>query len=138
MIGIISIQNVRARTLFDSGATHSFVSPYFTLKLAKDKELMGIPLSITTPLGDSVDVQYIYTSCVVELRGRKLLANLIELPVLDFDVILGMDWLSANHATIDYYRKCIEFKPKGEAEFVFQGDRNEIPTNLISAIRAKK
>src|SRR5262249_2493222 len=91
MIGIIPIQNVSAHTLFDSGATHLFVSPYFTLKLARDKELIRIPLSITTLLGDSVDVQYIYTSYVIELGGRKLVAGLIELLVLDFDVILGMD-----------------------------------------------
>src|SRR5262249_18338910 len=82
--------------------------------------------------------QYIYTFCVVELGGRKLLANLIKLPVLDFDVILGMDWLAVNHATINCYRKCIEFKPEGETGFLFQGDRSEIPTNLISTIRAKK
>src|SRR5262249_40304030 len=99
---------------------------------------MRIPLSIITPLGDSMDVKHMYTSCVVELGGRKLLADLIELPVLDFDVILGMDWLVVNHATIDCYRKCIEFKPEGETEFVFQGDRSEVPTNLISVVRAKK
>src|SRR5262249_40606167 len=122
----------------DSGATHSFVSLYFALKLLKDRELMKIPLSIITHLGDSMDVKHIYTSYVVELGGRKLLANLIELPVLDFNVILGMDWLEVNHATIDCYRKCIEFKPKGEIEFVFQEDRSEAPTNLISVVIVKK
>src|SRR5262249_28298306 len=58
--------------------------------------------------------------------------------MLNFDVILGMDWLSKNYATIDCYKKCIVFKLLGEDEFVFQGDRSEIPTNLISVVRVGK
>src|SRR5262249_30340022 len=99
---------------------------------------MENPLIITTPLGDLVDVQYIHPSCMIELRGKKLLVDLIELPVLDFDVILVMDWFVVNHATIDYYKKCIEFKLEEEIEIVFQGDRNEAFTNLISTIRVIK
>src|SRR5262249_2381537 len=138
MLGIVLVQNVNVRTLFDSGATHSFISPYFATMLAKDKEFMENPLVIATPLGDSVDVQYVYSSCVIELGGRKLSADLIELPVLDFDVILGMDWLAINNATIDCFKKCIIFRPEERPEFVFQGDRSEVPTNLISVVKARK
>src|SRR5262249_45059149 len=97
-IGIILIQDEHAKVLFDSGATHSFISPCFAGRLNRDKELMENSLSITTPLGETVEVKHVYPSCVVRVEGRDLLADLIELTVLEFDVILGMDWLSKYHA----------------------------------------
>ena len=83
-------------------------------------------------------MKYVYPTCVVEFEGRMLSADLTKLAVLDFDVILGMDWLSKNHAAINCYEKCIMFKPEEGMEFIFQGDRSEIPTNLISMIKARK
>ena len=57
-------------------------------------------------------MKYVYPTYVVEIGRRILLADLIKLTVLDFDVILGMNWLSKNHATIDCYERCITFEPK--------------------------
>src|SRR5262249_24952671 len=91
ILGTIIIQNVKTRVLFDSGATHSFISPYFAKKLGKDRILMKCALEIFTPLGESIEVQNRYSDFVVKLKCRELLADLIELPVLDFDVILVMD-----------------------------------------------
>ena len=49
-----------------------------------------------------------------------------------------MEWLSANYATMDCYRKKITFKPLGVPEFVFQGDHNGSRSTLISAIAARR
>ena len=89
--GMLCVDRVVARVLFDSGATHSFISPYFGNKLARDKVLIRNLLAISTPLGGSIEVRHMYLACVVEIEGRMLLADLIELVVLDFDAILGMD-----------------------------------------------
>ena len=105
--GTFLIDKLKARVLFDSGATHSFISPYFSHKLARDKTLMKSPLTISTPVGEPVEVRYMYPACVVEIKERVLPADLIELAILDFDVILGMDWLAKNHATINCYEKCV-------------------------------
>ena len=91
MIGTFLIDKLKARVLFDSGATHSFISSYFANKLARDKTLMKSPLIISTPVGEPVEVRYMYPTCVVKIEERILLADLIELAILDFDVILGMD-----------------------------------------------
>ena len=113
------IDKLQGRVLFDSGATHSFISPYFAKKLARDKTLLKDPLAIETPLGETIEVRYMYSVCVVEIRRKVFLANLIELTVLDFDVILEMDWLYENYASIDCYDKCIQFRPREGTEFVF-------------------
>ena len=80
---------------------------------------MKVHLAIETPLGKSIEVRFVYPRCVVEIRGRVLLVDLIELAVFDFDVILEMNKLSKNYASIDCNDKCIQFKPKEGIEFVF-------------------
>ncbi|KAA0046200.1 hypothetical protein E6C27_scaffold376G00730 [Cucumis melo var. makuwa] len=42
-------------------------------------------------------------ACQVEIANHVLDVTLLVLDIRDFDVILGMDWLSANHASIDYF-----------------------------------
>ena len=80
--------------LLDPGATHSFVSPVFALKSGWQASRMAIPLSVVTPLSDSLDSDVFLSNCPVLFEGRELLADLVLLEVMDFDVILGMDWLS--------------------------------------------
>lgn len=42
--------------------------------------------------------------------GRATLANLIELEMIDFDVIIGMDQLSSGYATVDFRAKMAHFR----------------------------
>ncbi|KAL0540140.1 hypothetical protein IC582_024370 [Cucumis melo] len=58
--------------------------------------------------------------------------------MLDFDVILGMDWLAANHASIDCSRKEVAFNPPSMASFKFKGEGSRSLPQVISAIRASK
>jgi len=44
--------------------------------------------------------------------------NLIELPILKYDIILGMNWLSNHQASIDCHRK-VEFRPESLDHFVY-------------------
>ena len=48
--GTFTIEHMHARTLFDSGATHSFISPYFVKKLSKESRIIESFLIISTPL----------------------------------------------------------------------------------------
>ncbi|KAA0067364.1 gag protease polyprotein [Cucumis melo var. makuwa] len=47
--------------------------------------------------------------------------TLLVLDMQDFDVILGMDWLSTNHASIDCFRKEVVFDPPSGTSFKFKG-----------------
>ena len=51
---MLCINRVTARVLFDSGTTHSFVSPYFASKLVRDNILIKNLLAISTPLGEKI------------------------------------------------------------------------------------
>ncbi|WRX13589.1 Reverse transcriptase domain - like 10 [Theobroma cacao] len=77
-------------------------------------------------------------SSAVRVEDKDTSVNLVVLDTLDFDVILGMDWLSPCHASVDCYHKLVRFDFPGEPSFSIQGNRSNVPTNLISVISARR
>jgi len=55
---------------------------------------------------------------------------------MKFNVILGMDWLSAYSTHVDCSRKRIIFKMEGVLEFIFEGKKVNHDIPIISAVRA--
>ena len=80
-----------ARVLFDPGASHSFVSPVFALRMEWQPSKLLFPLSVMTALSDKLETDIFFSSCPVLVEGRELLANLVLLDIINFNVILGMD-----------------------------------------------
>ena len=74
----------------------------------------------------------------VIIGGQEFLADLILLDIHDFDVILGMDWLSRHHAIVDCYRKEVRFCRSGQTEVVFYGLRETLPNSIMTAMKASK
>ena len=62
----------------------------------------------------------------------------VDLTLLDFDVILGMDWLSQHYATVDCRRKDVIFRISDAEKFKFVGDKSSAPQNYISVITTRK
>ncbi|XP_017978268.1 PREDICTED: uncharacterized protein LOC108662422 [Theobroma cacao] len=103
--GILSVCNMNAWVLFDPGATHSFISPCFASRLGKDRARREEQLIVSTPLKEVFVAELEYESCVVRVKDKDTLINLVVLDTLDFDMILGMDWLAPCHASVDCYHK---------------------------------
>ena len=82
--------------LFDPGSTFSYVSSSFATGLNLHCELFDMPIRVSTPVGESVIVEKVYRSCLVNFLGRNTHVDLVILEMVDFDVILGMTWLSPN------------------------------------------
>ena len=120
-----------ARVLFDPGASHSFVSPVFAARMEWQPSKMLFPLSVTTPLSDELETDVFFLSCPVLLEGRELLADLVLLDVLEFDIILGMDWLARHYASLDYREKVVLFRIPNADEFHFRGDKASMPQSHI-------
>ena len=58
------------------------------------------PFKVATPVGDFVIATRVYRYCSVVIYSRRTVADLIELNMIEFDIIMGMDWLSACYAKI--------------------------------------
>ena len=79
-----------------------------------------------------------YRSCSIDIKGTTLLADLVLLKMLDFDVILGMDWLSFQHGWVDCFKKRVIFCRPDQPEMCFEGERKVKPLQIVSNIQAKR
>ncbi|GAV73626.1 RVP_2 domain-containing protein [Cephalotus follicularis] len=93
----------------DSGASYCFISAHFASCLDVTPDCMSYIFDVSTLTGASMYTDSIYRSCEMSMVGIPLYADLIVLPICDFDVILGMDWLSAHRARMDCYNKTMDF-----------------------------
>ena len=65
------------------------------------------------------------------------MGDLIELSFKEFDVILGMDWLSRHQAIVDCRMKRVTLRTPNEDEVTFIGERSNHLFNVISATTAR-
>ena len=72
--------------LFDSGATHSFVSPSFALFLDMRFDVLNSMLSVLTPVGEVYLINRFLSGCEVCIEDEILLVDLIELKIHEIDV----------------------------------------------------
>ncbi|GAV79833.1 RVP_2 domain-containing protein [Cephalotus follicularis] len=107
--GTIYVYGFSARVLMDSGASHSFIASHFASCLNVSLDCMPYVLDVSTPTGGSMCTDSVYRGCEISMAGVPVYVDLIGLPIHDFDVILGMDWLSAYRAYMDRYNKTVDF-----------------------------
>ena len=59
--------------------------------------------------------------CHISIYGRVLSINLVVLPMISYDVILGIDWLAKHLVIIDYAQKQVTLRPWGEGKVTYVG-----------------
>ena len=132
------IFGVIANALIHSGATNSFASLIFIRRLGRHPEILDHNYCITIPSGEVLCSNKILKACVVIIEGREIYVDLVVLEIEDFEVILGMDWLSKYRAAIDFNNKTVTFQLPGEKKFTFVGTNKRMSLSIISAMKASK
>ncbi|GJS51836.1 putative nucleotidyltransferase, ribonuclease H [Tanacetum coccineum] len=107
--------------LFDTGATHFVVSLAFSKHIKVPSTLLDYALSISTPMKNNVVIGHEYRDCPLCFDDKIRYVNLLPLEMSDFDIILGMDWLSEHRATIDCHSKRVIFGDLNNPEFIYHG-----------------
>ncbi|XP_073035270.1 uncharacterized protein [Primulina eburnea] len=136
--GNILISGKEALTLIDTGATHSFMSEVFMHSLSREPTIMPLQFNIMLPSGDEICPTSILKACPVQIGSRLLYADFIVIPMVAFDVILGMDWLYAYHAVINCVEKTVRFVTDGHEGDEFIGLGSSLSISLISCLQATK
>ena len=77
--------------LLDPGSTLSFVTPLLALTFEILPEVLHDSIVVGTPLGDNVRIDRVYKDCPIVVCGSTMCADMVEQPMYDFDVILGME-----------------------------------------------
>ncbi|RVW31634.1 Transposon Ty3-I Gag-Pol polyprotein [Vitis vinifera] len=135
--GMILVYSTWVRVLFDTGATHSFISASCASALGLKMERVENLLLIESPMGKNSRVDRICKGCVMTLADRALKVDLRILDMTRYDVILGMNWLTVYRGLINcHHRKIIFCLPNGfEVCFVggkYVGFLFRIPIRAIS------
>jgi hypothetical protein len=86
--------------LFDSGASHDFMSSTCPKRAKLSLVASGAPYMISTP-GGRVDADSIAQKVLLELSRRVFSTNLIILGGQGIAVILGMSWMKMRRAVPD-------------------------------------
>ncbi|XP_052726161.1 uncharacterized protein LOC128194648 [Vigna angularis] len=95
-------------------------------KLGLAESEMQFDLVVSTLAAGEVRTSTMCIRCPIEVEGRRYKVNLICLPLKELEVILGMDWLAANHILIDCGAKKLVFPDEEEEElFVTLGQLKE-------------
>jgi hypothetical protein len=90
VIGMFSINDTYAVVLFDSRASHSFISTAYVGKHNLPLALLKCQM-IVSSLGGDMPARQLCPKVNLKIRGVDFVANLIVLKLKDIDVILGMD-----------------------------------------------
>jgi hypothetical protein len=108
-----------ATILFDSGASHSFVSSSFVAKHSLPIATMKHTMLVSSP-GGEIRTKHICPAVSITIRGVDFPSNLILLDTKGIDIILGMDWLSKYDGVIQCARKAVKLtkKDRTSVEFV--------------------
>ncbi|WMV32688.1 hypothetical protein MTR67_026073 [Solanum verrucosum] len=124
--------------LLDPGETLSFVTPYIANKFKVFPERLFEPFCVSTHVEESIIAERVYRDCPVSVNHKSTMADLVELDMVDFDVILGMDWLHACYASIDCRTRAIKFQFPNEPFIDWSCSSAGPKGSFISYIKERK
>ncbi|KAL6199632.1 hypothetical protein ACLB2K_029415 [Fragaria x ananassa] len=119
IIGTLLIFGRPAFILIEPGATHSFMSSRFSfLANVPSSPLLG-EWQVSLPSGDVMKIDWVFRGCDVLVDGLSFEVVLIPFDIVEFDEILGMDFLEAHRAMIDCFWKIAVLRSPRKHEVTF-------------------
>ena len=91
VIDMLRVFDLDVYALLDPEATLFFVTPYIAVQFNVSPETLSEPFLVSTLVGDPVIAQRVYRNCPVTVSQKVTLADLVELEMVDFNVIIVMD-----------------------------------------------
>jgi hypothetical protein len=117
--------------LFDSGASHDFISKACTQKHQLMIEYIITSYLIRTP-GGTIATKQLVMATPLSLAGRLFRTNLIVLEGQGIDVILGMGWMKRCKSVLDIAARNVHLESPTHGSVVL---KLPPPTSIASALR---
>ncbi|KAI3703816.1 hypothetical protein L1987_74011 [Smallanthus sonchifolius] len=136
--GTFLVENIYAKVLFDSGVNQSFIDVKFCKLLNKPLARLEKSYEVETVNGDVVRISSSLYDCKISLSRHVLSMQLLPITLAGFDIVLGMDRLSANQAQIFCDKKSIEIHVPNGKTITIQGYKSFNPIGIISFLKATK
>ena len=107
------------------------------IELGLEVEALEEPLCVSSPLGIRVRIEMICRVSELEISGILLTVDLRVMDMLEFNVILGMDWLTAYRVVIDCESKRVTAYTQDGTHVVFQGDKHDVLPQIVYEFRCQ-
>ena len=137
IVGKFSIFETNVYALIDLGSTNSYVFTSIPSLGSLPKSETEYDILVKNPLGHCVIVNRVYRDFPIRIREYEFLGDLIELSFREFDVILGLDWLSRHQVVVDCRMKRVTLRTPSGEEVTSIGERSNPLSNVISATTAR-
>ncbi|CAA0819556.1 Unknown protein, partial [Striga hermonthica] len=124
MSGMVVLNNGPVFALFDTGATHSFISRRCLDAIGVHAVTAVDPLDVSLASRRKIVTSAKASDLSLSIGGRVLPTDAFVLEKRDFDLILGMDWLSFYRADIRCHDQEITLYLPGDESITFFGSRN--------------
>jgi hypothetical protein len=107
MSGTFSIHHKPVVTLFDSGATHSFISNNCGTRLGLESCPIQGSYMISTPGGNVISTQ-VSRYVPIQLGSIEIKTDLVLISLEGIDIILGTDWMTKHRVRLDISSRVVE------------------------------
>jgi hypothetical protein len=124
-----------ATIIFDSRASHSFISSSFVAKHSLPIATMKHIMHVSSP-GGEMRTKHICPAVSISIRGVDFPSNLILLDSKGIDIILGMDWLSKYDGVIQCARKAVKLTKKDGTSVEFVAMVQSGPDSMLNHTKA--
>jgi hypothetical protein len=124
--------------LFDFGASHSFVSSIFASKHDLNVTTITKRGYCISAAGNNISTNQVVMGVRIEIGDREFTVDLVVLPGVGIDVILGMKWMSGNRVLIDTSTRVVMLRdPVDKKAFLVQLPHDFALHNTTNAAVAK-
>lgn len=115
-----------------------YVTPFVARKFEVEPKKLGKPFLESTLIAESVITKHVYQGFTVVIYHSDTTTNQIELEMVGFNVIMGMDSLSSCYATLNCRLKIVRFHFSGEQVLEWKDGALTPKGRFISYIKARK
>ena len=137
IIGNFTIFDTIMHALIDPRSTYSYICTDIPSLGNLPRSETEYDILVTNLLEHNVIVNKVYRDCPIRIREYEFMGDLIELSFREFDVILGIDWLSRHQEIVDCRMKRVTLRTLNEDEVTFISERSNHLSNMISATTAR-
>lgn len=132
--GTFSVNSMPVKVLFDSIASHSFM----TRTLGERLGLVSpeyISVSFALPSGEELHCSKLYRQVPLLIAGIEFPSDLIEYEMKDLDVILGMDWLGKYKGHINCEAQKVILTGPNKVRVTYRREGKQKGLRIISALQ---
>jgi hypothetical protein len=133
-----TLNHINVKILFDSGATDSFISPFALEKSGLAAYEHDEFKQVEMAFGEKQAVGLSVDNCIVDLGVCTTRLKVYITTLGAYDLIIGMDWLGAHRALVDYFTKRVLCVDDEGRPVEIQGVRGKVSLCFISTMKVKR